>query len=349
MTKTNWTGEFTAVSVGTAYVTVRTYNGKEASCRVDVKPPVVDVTSVVLNKTSVTLEEGKTTALTATVSPSNATNKTVTWSSNNTNVATVNNGTVTAKKAGTANIIAKSNNGKTATCKVTIKAKATSNITYINVLGNAVIDKNKTTGNGSVRIYSDSKNVDLSTFKVTLKNNTDNIVSYTKYIANEQYYDGEVDLSVLFTAKTANRTKDYIVTAVITCGNKSEEMNIYVECEKDESVKAYYAPFDIDQIVKDMREYGESHGMTWDDSSYVKFNDKTDPAHQKPITNSSFFIPMDSRVTGLELKQQLLDSVLWPYELNKEYDPWLKIEEMSFKVVPLYNSYRDYWEFYVLY
>ena len=136
---------------------------------------------------------------------------------------------------------------------------------------NAVIDKNKTTGNGSVRIYSDSKNVDLSTFKVTLKNNTDNIVSYTKYIANEQYYDGEVDLGVLFTAKTANRTKDYIVTAVITCGNKSEEMSIIVECEKDESVKAYYAPFDIDQIVKDMRKYGESHGMTWDGSSYGKF------------------------------------------------------------------------------
>ena len=343
MTKTNWTGEFTAMSVGTAYVTVRTYNGKEASCRVDVKPPVVDVTSITLNKTSVTLEEGKTTTLTATVNPSNATNKNVTWSSNNTNVATVNNGTVTA------NITAKSNNGKTATCKVTIKAKATSNITYINVLGNAVIDKNKTTGNGSVRIYSDSKNVDLSTFKVTLKNNTDNIVSYTKYIANEQYYDGEVDLSVLFTAKTANRTKDYIVTAVITCGNKSEEMSIIVECEKDESVKAYYAPFDIDQIVKDMRKYGESHGMTWDDSKYVKFNDKTDPTHQDPITNSSFFIPMDSRVTGLTLKQQLLDSVLWPYEKNKVYDPWLKIEEISFKVVPIYCKASDFWEFYVLY
>ena len=348
-------GTITANKAGTATITAISNNGKSASCKITVKakeqpkPSTVEVTSITLNKASVTLEEGKTTTLTATVNPSNATNKNITWSSNNTNVATVNNGTITAKKAGTANIIAKSNNGKTATCKVTVKAKSTSNITDIDVIGNAVIDKNKTTGSGSVRIYSDSKNVDLSTFKVTLKNNTDNIVSYTKYIANEQYYDGEVDLGVLFTAKTANRTKDYIVTAVITCGNKSEEMSIIVKCEKDESVKAYYAPFDIDQIVKDMRKYGESHGMTWKDSKYVKFDDKTDPAHQNPITNSSFCIPVDTRVTGLSLKQHLLDSVLLPYEENKVYDPYLKLEEMYFKVVPLYNSYRDYWEFYVLY
>ena len=126
MTKTNWTGSFTAVKPGTAWVTVRTYNGKESSCKVTVKakeqpkPSTVEVTSITLNKTNVTLEEGKTTTLTATVNPSNANNKTITWSSDNTSIATVNNGKVTAKKAGTANIIAKSNNGKTVTCKVTI-------------------------------------------------------------------------------------------------------------------------------------------------------------------------------------------------------------------------------------
>ena len=126
MTKTNWTGSFTAVKPGTAWVTVRTYNGKESSCKVTVKakeqpkPSTVEVTSITLNKTNVTLEEGKTTTLTATINPSNANNKTITWSSDNTSIATVNNGKVTAKKAGTANIIAKSNNGKTATCKVTV-------------------------------------------------------------------------------------------------------------------------------------------------------------------------------------------------------------------------------------
>ena len=121
-------GKITAIKSGTATITASTNcNCKEAICKVTVinneqssTPSTVEVTSIILNKTNVTLEEGKTTTLTATVNPSNATNKNVTWSSDNTGVATINNGTVTAKKAGIANITAKSNNGKTATCKVTI-------------------------------------------------------------------------------------------------------------------------------------------------------------------------------------------------------------------------------------
>ncbi len=125
MTKTNWTGEFTAMSVGTAYVTVRTYNGKEASCRVDVKPPVVDVTSVSLNKTSLTLTVGENYKLSAFVNPDNATNKTINWSSTNKSVASVdNNGNVKALKAGTANIIISSNNCKTAKCHITVKEES---------------------------------------------------------------------------------------------------------------------------------------------------------------------------------------------------------------------------------
>ena len=120
MTKTSWAGNFKAVKPGTAYVTVRTYNGKEASCKITVKAKNIPVTGIKLNKSNVDLSVGDTAALTATVSPSNATNKSVTWKSSNTSIATVSNGKVTAKKAGTAVITAKSNNGKTATCKVTI-------------------------------------------------------------------------------------------------------------------------------------------------------------------------------------------------------------------------------------
>ena len=120
MTKTSWTGSFKAVKPGTAYVTVRTYNGKEASCKITVKAKNIPVTGIKLNKSNVDLSVGDTAALTATVSPSNATNKSVTWKSSNTSIATVSNGKVTAKKAGTAVITVKSNNGKTATCKVTI-------------------------------------------------------------------------------------------------------------------------------------------------------------------------------------------------------------------------------------
>lgn len=78
---------------------------------------------VSLGKTSLTLVTGQTTALTATVSPSNAANKNVIWSSSNTAVATVDaNGKVTAKSAGNATITVKTVSGaKTATCVVTVK------------------------------------------------------------------------------------------------------------------------------------------------------------------------------------------------------------------------------------
>ena len=96
-----------------------------------VYPPKVDVTGVKLDKTAVTIPYGGTEplTLTATVDPDGATDKTVTWSSSNTDVATVNaNGKVTAVKAGTATITATATNGtaddttddKTATCTVTV-------------------------------------------------------------------------------------------------------------------------------------------------------------------------------------------------------------------------------------
>ena len=95
------------------------------------KSNVVSVTGVTLNKTSLTLNKGASETLTATVSPSNATNKSVTWSSSNTSVATVDsNGKVTAVSAGTATVTVKTNDGgKTATCAVTVKPK-TYTITY---------------------------------------------------------------------------------------------------------------------------------------------------------------------------------------------------------------------------
>lgn len=82
------------------------------------------VTKVKLNRTSLKLNKGKSYQLKATVTPTNATNKKLTWSSNRKTVATVNSkGKVTAKKKGTALIKATAKDGskKSATCKVTVK------------------------------------------------------------------------------------------------------------------------------------------------------------------------------------------------------------------------------------
>lgn len=81
------------------------------------------VNGVMLNNNSVTLTEGGKTTLTATVSPFTATDKSVTWTSSDVAVATVNNGVVNAIGAGTASITATTNDGHyTATCAVTVDA-----------------------------------------------------------------------------------------------------------------------------------------------------------------------------------------------------------------------------------
>jgi len=92
----------------------------------------VRVTGVALTPTAASLTVGGTRQLTATVSPSNAANKAVTWSTSNANVATVSGiGLVTAKAPGTATVTVKTaDGGKTATCVVTVTA-ATPTVTRI--------------------------------------------------------------------------------------------------------------------------------------------------------------------------------------------------------------------------
>lgn len=113
-------GKISATAAGTATITATTSNGLVASCKVTVTNPVIEVSSISLNKTTLSLAKGKSETLAATISPSNATNKTISWSSSNTNVATVSGGKITAVSAGTATITVKSSNGKTASCKVTV-------------------------------------------------------------------------------------------------------------------------------------------------------------------------------------------------------------------------------------
>lgn len=122
------TGKVTAKKAGTATITAKTADGGyKATCKVTVTPK--KVTGVTLNKTSATITKGSTTTLTATVSPTGA-NKSVIWSSSNSSVATVSStGKVTAKNAGTANIIVTTaEGGYTATCKVTVTEKAVTGV-----------------------------------------------------------------------------------------------------------------------------------------------------------------------------------------------------------------------------
>ena len=118
------TGTVQGLKPGTATVTA-TAEGKSGTCTVTVKAKAVNVTEVTLDKTELTLTEGETETLTATVKPDNADNKKVTWSSDKTEVATVDgDGRVTAVKSGEAVVtVTTEDGGKTASCRVTVKAK----------------------------------------------------------------------------------------------------------------------------------------------------------------------------------------------------------------------------------
>lgn len=113
-------GKITGKAKGTATITATVKGAKEVKIKVSVTAPVA-AKSVKINKTSATLMKGKTITLSATVSPSNTTNKSVKWKSSNTKVATVNSsGKVTAVGAGTAKITAATTNGKTSTTTITV-------------------------------------------------------------------------------------------------------------------------------------------------------------------------------------------------------------------------------------
>ena len=130
-----WTPTYSVVNVTSDSFTINTYDvntgdkidnsftitKKAEDKKDDTTKDNVAVKSIKLNKTKVTLAKGKKVTLKATVAPSNATDKNVTFTSSNTKVATVNaKGVVTAKKAGKATITAKSGTKKAA-CKIVVK------------------------------------------------------------------------------------------------------------------------------------------------------------------------------------------------------------------------------------
>jgi uncharacterized protein YjdB len=125
------TGLVTPVSAGSATITVTTVDGsKTATCNVFVSVPTVAVTAVSLNKTALSMGIGVTEQLTATVLPSGASNKSVTWRSSNTSVATVSvTGLVTSISEGSATITVTTADGyKTATCSVTVTRVAVTSV-----------------------------------------------------------------------------------------------------------------------------------------------------------------------------------------------------------------------------
>ena len=124
-------GMITGKSVGYADLKVKADNGVYSMCRVSVYRPTPTNVNM---KSSLAMNVGDTYTLSPIVYPTNS-KYTLTWTSSDTNVATVSSsGEVTAKSAGTANITVTTDNGKTANCKVEVSTKSVTDISIPSTL-----------------------------------------------------------------------------------------------------------------------------------------------------------------------------------------------------------------------
>ena len=173
-------GNVKGLSTGTATITVTASNNSKANCVVNVSKKNIEVSGITLNKTSADLYLGDSISLIASISPSDATNKNITWSSSNLKVASVDStGKVTALGIGNATITVTTSNGKTSKSSINVKEKVidtksitldkTSIILYTKEIANlnASINPYNATNKNVSWSSSNSKVASISNGKVT--------------------------------------------------------------------------------------------------------------------------------------------------------------------------------------
>ena len=206
----------TAVGEGSTIITATAKDGSSASDSITVKVNPVAVTGIQLSQSSVELTGiNSSTTLTATVTPNNAANKDVTWTSSSDSVATVENGVVTAVGSGTATITATSNANSEvkATCTVTVTVPVT---------GVTIKDSSGNTTSATMTLSEGANTLQL-TATVEPSNATNKAVTWSSNATNV----AEVNDTGLVTAKSAGKVT---ITATATDGSGvSGSMEITVE------------------------------------------------------------------------------------------------------------------------
>ena len=187
---------------------------------------IYKVTKVELDKDNLTLEVGESSTLTTTITPDNATDKSVTWESSAPSVATVENGTVTAVGAGTTTITVETKDGEfTATCEVTV-SKATPTI-QVTVPSDAVYDGKAKTATATVKdINGETLNETVAIAYYTTTDRTD---------ANK--VDNPTDAGTYYVTATFAGNDDYVeVTdknSSFTIGKAKPTINLIVPTGED--------------------------------------------------------------------------------------------------------------------
>lgn len=175
-------GKVTALKGGTVKITAK-YDDITATCQVTVKSPLIGFS---VNKSSMSLNVGSSQTLTTSFNPTDTTDdKTVTWSSSNTAVASVTDGKVMGRSSGTATITAKCGN-YTSTCVVYVSRESsntTTNTTGNNTSTNTTV--NNTTGNNtSTNTTVNNTTGNNTSTNTTVNNTTENTTTDTN-IQNE--------------------------------------------------------------------------------------------------------------------------------------------------------------------
>ncbi len=202
-------GVITAAGAGTATITVTTSDGShtaEVTVTVTAAPiGTVSVSSVSVDNSTISIVDGLTATILATVAPANATDKSVTWSSSSTSVATVDNGVITAAGAGTATITVTTSDGShTAEVTVTVTAAPIGTVSVSSV----------SVDNSTISI------VDGSTATVTAtvlpSNATDNSVTWSSSSTSVATVDnGVITAAGAGTATITVTTTDGLYTATV--------------------------------------------------------------------------------------------------------------------------------------
>ena len=194
------TGKVTGVQEGSVVITARV-GTKEATCSVEVEIPV---TSITLESDNIVLNKGESVSLKATVLPDDASDKTVTWSTSNSSIATVDqSGMVTGKSGGLATITAKVGS-KEATCDVTVVVPVESVSLNLN---STTIDRGQT-----ITLETTVLPADATDKTVTWISSNSNIAT----VDNTGKVTGVQEGSVVITARVGTKEATCTVTVIVT-------------------------------------------------------------------------------------------------------------------------------------
>ena len=237
-------GTVTALSAGEAVITVTTSDGgKTSSCKVTVSEKRISVEGVSVEPESLSLTVGEKAQVTASVTPEDASDKTVTWSSNDKNIAAVSeDGTVTALSVGKAIVTATTKDGeKTASCSVTIVAKTIS-VTGIDVTpGSLTLEIGKTSYLSAVVSPDDATNKRVtwtSSNKSVATVSSSGLVTAVsagkttiKATTQDGGYQASCSVTVPSSASFSGLTLEVINPGTVTID--SDPMNLTIEYSKD--------------------------------------------------------------------------------------------------------------------